>query len=418
LLLACDPASIYDLSLQLSFAAAWGLIALAPPIHARLLRPFEGLDRKPSESTTGTSSTWEAAKRKARDARFWSEAARAFAWWGARGACGVASLSIAAHVGTMPVLVFSFGSLSVASLLANLPIVPLSAMLVGAGVAALLLPLRPIFALSYALADSTARLVGSVASWRAWWLEGPPASLTWTIALVMLVGIAAVVAWWPNFLFTMRDDARPHASEHEAPRAPDSLERAMLWRSTIEAAREAAQVLGGARKGASEDKPSSGQANASTSSSPSEASPSTSSASPSTSTSGALDSYRRKPRPTASRRGGHVAFVLVLALGMFGAVALWRIGHGDDGKLRVSMLDVGQGECIVARWRGRTLIVDGGSSDRPEAGRGVLVPFLHLSGVRRVDALFVTHPTPTISTPSSTCCAKSPSRASTSRPRL
>ena len=56
------------------------------------------------------------------------------------------------------------------------------------------------------------------------------------------------------------------------------------------------------------------------------------------------------------------------------------------------LLDVGQGECIVARWRGRTVVIDGGSSDREGAGRSSIVPFLHLAGVRRIDALFVSHP--------------------------
>lgn len=81
---------------------------------------------------------------------------------------------------------------------------------------------------------------------------------------------------------------------------------------------------------------------------------------------------------------------VVLALGVLVAGALW-LGR-DDGKLRVWMLDVGQGECIVARWRGRTVVIDGGSSDRERVGRSSIVPFLQMAGVRRVDALFVSHP--------------------------
>lgn len=93
-----------------------------------------------------------------------------------------------------------------------------------------------------------------------------------------------------------------------------------------------------------------------------------------------------------SRRLGskrvRLGVLLVLALG---ALALWWSGR-DDGRLRVWLLDVGQGECIIARWRGRTIIVDGGSSDRERVGRSSIVPFLQMAGVRRVDALFVSHP--------------------------
>lgn len=80
-----------------------------------------------------------------------------------------------------------------------------------------------------------------------------------------------------------------------------------------------------------------------------------------------------------------------MALLALGIAAVWWRGR-DDGKLRVWLLDVGQGECIVAMWRGRTVIVDGGSSDREDVARASIVPLLQMAGVRRVDALFVSHP--------------------------
>jgi competence protein ComEC len=80
--------------------------------------------------------------------------------------------------------------------------------------------------------------------------------------------------------------------------------------------------------------------------------------------------------------------LLLLVAGIF---AVWWRGR-DDRRLRVWLLDVGQGECIVARENGRTIVVDGGSSDRADVARSTILPFLQMQGVRRIDALFVSHP--------------------------
>ena len=283
LLLGCDPASLYDLSLQLSFGAAWGLIAFSQALQSALLAPLRGLEPPSQEaSLAGTQQKAQVLANSPTDggeadlspasnrqtvfngkqatARLsaaaqvlalaksfkrwlasggWRALGKRGCWAGVRGLCGVAGMSLAAHVGTLPILLYAFGTLSLGSLCANLPIVPLSALLVMSGGASLLLPLRPLHALNYFLADGAARLVGIVAAWRILWLETPALSLAWTLLLMALALGGAGAAWWPRLLFDLSQADDENASEHHAPRAPSAQERVLLWRATARAAREA-----------------------------------------------------------------------------------------------------------------------------------------------------------------------------------
>jgi len=57
--------------------------------------------------------------------------------------------------------------------------------------------------------------------------------------------------------------------------------------------------------------------------------------------------------------------------------------------LTLDLLDVGHGDCLVVRTpRGHTLLIDAGTQ---EAGRRRVVPFLRRAGIRRLDAVFITH---------------------------
>ena len=72
----------------------------------------------------------------------------------------------------------------------------------------------------------------------------------------------------------------------------------------------------------------------------------------------------------------------------------------EAGNLRVCVLDVGQGDCIVVETpSGRTMVIDGGGVNdetRPEdgadVGERVVVPYLHMRGINRIDLLILTHP--------------------------
>ncbi len=59
----------------------------------------------------------------------------------------------------------------------------------------------------------------------------------------------------------------------------------------------------------------------------------------------------------------------------------------------ITMLDIGQGDCIyVADQRGGHYLIDGGSSDQKEVEKYRIAPFLKYRGVGRLDGVFVTHP--------------------------
>ncbi len=81
-----------------------------------------------------------------------------------------------------------------------------------------------------------------------------------------------------------------------------------------------------------------------------------------------------------------------LPLAALAAVAVGgEIGRGPGGP-ELALLDVGQGEAILIRDRGRAVLVDGGGWARGDIGGRVLVPALARLGVRRLQAIVLTHP--------------------------
>ena len=71
----------------------------------------------------------------------------------------------------------------------------------------------------------------------------------------------------------------------------------------------------------------------------------------------------------------------------------------DAGRLRVTVLDVGQGDCILVETpTGRTMLVDGGGSndetqvDSTDVGLRTVVPYLHYRGINKLDVVVLTHP--------------------------
>ena len=59
--------------------------------------------------------------------------------------------------------------------------------------------------------------------------------------------------------------------------------------------------------------------------------------------------------------------------------------------MQLTMLDVGQGDALLLRQEGVTLLIDGGSSTVSGVGTYRLLPYLQHEGIRRLDAVFVSH---------------------------
>lgn len=90
--------------------------------------------------------------------------------------------------------------------------------------------------------------------------------------------------------------------------------------------------------------------------------------------------------------------ILLLAL-LVAAIVAWWLAVGElNQDLTVTVLDVGQGDCILVQVHGgRTMLVDGGGRHGQEAGgwdigREIVVPALMARGVRELDVVVITHP--------------------------
>ncbi|MDE6994242.1 MAG: ComEC/Rec2 family competence protein [Lachnospiraceae bacterium] len=61
--------------------------------------------------------------------------------------------------------------------------------------------------------------------------------------------------------------------------------------------------------------------------------------------------------------------------------------------LQITMVDVGQGDCIyLTESGGFHMLIDGGSSDKSNVAEYQILPFLRYKGVSRLDAVVITHP--------------------------
>lgn len=96
----------------------------------------------------------------------------------------------------------------------------------------------------------------------------------------------------------------------------------------------------------------------------------------------------------AIARGRLSLFPAAVAVPLAAAIALGVLRY-DAGEGEIRLLDVGQGDSILLRsGKGAILVDAGGSSRDPSVGRRVLVPRLADAGVRRIEAIVLTHPHP------------------------
>lgn len=90
------------------------------------------------------------------------------------------------------------------------------------------------------------------------------------------------------------------------------------------------------------------------------------------------------PRGLPARALGLVLFLPLLSP---------RLERPEVGEFWLTVLDVGQGLAAVVRTAGHTLVYDTGPlyASGEDAGARVVAPFLHAQGVKRLDALIVSH---------------------------
>ena len=86
-----------------------------------------------------------------------------------------------------------------------------------------------------------------------------------------------------------------------------------------------------------------------------------------------------------------------MAMGLLCIVAWWLWSprpFSREGQVRVTFLDVGQGDSAVIELpAGEVILIDGGATyERFDMGRSVVAPFLWNRGIRRIDHVIGTHP--------------------------
>ncbi len=112
---------------------------------------------------------------------------------------------------------------------------------------------------------------------------------------------------------------------------------------------------------------------------------------------GAWTGGRRVPAETAAvlRRFAAGSLAVLSAAAIWIALEPWTlVASRGDGRLHVTFLDVGQGDAAFVRFpRGAAMLIDAGGSGSTgyDIGDRVVAPVLREAGVRRLDALLLTH---------------------------
>jgi competence protein ComEC len=95
--------------------------------------------------------------------------------------------------------------------------------------------------------------------------------------------------------------------------------------------------------------------------------------------------------PVWGKRARAVCAALFAGAMVATALSFWYAAPAR-GRLVITVLDVGDGTCVVLQLpEGKTVLYDAGSLGPYDVGAGTIVPFLRHRGVRRVDAVHLSH---------------------------
>ncbi len=97
-------------------------------------------------------------------------------------------------------------------------------------------------------------------------------------------------------------------------------------------------------------------------------------------------------RSTAYR----IALAVILCFGA-ADIGYWLLRHHFNQTLRITSIDVGQGDCALVEFPGgKRALIDGGGfyDDSFDIGKNVVAPFLWKRKIMRIDFLVLTHPDP------------------------
>lgn len=83
----------------------------------------------------------------------------------------------------------------------------------------------------------------------------------------------------------------------------------------------------------------------------------------------------------------------IAALSLINMIIWFGAIRPDDGRLRVTFLDVGHGDSVFLEFpSGGNMLIDGGTGSDRDTGRNVILPFLRNKGIGVIDAVVLTHP--------------------------
>lgn len=89
-------------------------------------------------------------------------------------------------------------------------------------------------------------------------------------------------------------------------------------------------------------------------------------------------------------KSGRNLSLILFGIYVFGILFLKAPAVHHD-QVRLTALDIGQGDCTVIETKGRVYISDCGSSSNERGGQDILMPFLKYRGIKKVDMLFLSH---------------------------